>query len=91
MAPHFAAHPAHPRRADRVPAAHLGARGTGAFRPAVMPPRRTPSHPAPPSHAEVMRYAVAASLSLEEATIAIARQRHTAAMAKLARKMERFR
>jgi len=54
-------------------------------------PRRAASHPAPPSHAEVMRYAVAANLSLEDAKIAIARQRHAEAMARLARKMGEFR
>ena len=53
-------------------------------------PRRPASHPAEPTHAELLRYAVAANLSLADARIAIARQRHAEAMAKLARKMERF-
>lgn len=53
-------------------------------------PRRAASHPAPPSHAELLRYAVAANLSLDDARIAIARQRHAEAMARLARKMEQF-
>jgi hypothetical protein len=41
-----------------------------------------------PDHVETMRYAIALCLSLSEARIALARQRHAEAMARLHAKMD---
>lgn len=52
-----------------------------------MPRRRAPQK-AGPEHAELLRYATAAGMSLEAARIALARQRWMAAVQKLRLKME---
>ena len=53
--------------------------------------RRDAPLPGSREHNDLMRYALAAGLSIDEARLKLAQQRHAEAMAKLTRKMEAHR